>query len=130
MESLLNIKVSHGEFFDRYTILLIKDSRVRDESKRVFLNKELDYYIKVFNNLEIPSDCWNYLERLREVNEDLWDIEDKIRVLEKGKDFGQDFIMLARSVYVTNDERARLKGKINDSFGSDFQEIKDYVDYE
>ena len=66
---------------------------------------------------------------LKQINQQLWDIEDKIRDKERNKAFDDDFIQLARDVYITNDERSRVKGKINDMFGSELVEEKSYAEY-
>ena len=66
---------------------------------------------------------------LKKINQQLWDIEDKIRCKEKLKSFDDEFIQLARSVYITNDERSRIKRRINEMFGSDLIEEKSYADY-
>ena len=69
------------------------------------------------------------IKKIKEVNLKLWNIEDKIRICEKNKDFGETFIDLARSVYVNNDKRAQIKSEINKRLGSNIKEIKQYVDY-
>ena len=69
------------------------------------------------------------LIEIKEVNLNLWNIEDKLRICEKNKDFGQTFIELARGVYLNNDKRSRIKSKINEVSGSNIKEIKQYVDY-
>ena len=66
---------------------------------------------------------------LKNVNQNLWDIEDKLRICEKNKDFGEIFIKLARGVYFNNDNRAKIKSDINKLLGSDIKEIKQYVEY-
>ena len=68
-------------------------------------------------------------KKIKQVNLNLWNIEDKLRVCEKNKDFGQAFIELARGVYLNNDKRSKIKSKINDVSGSNIKEIKQYVDY-
>ena len=66
---------------------------------------------------------------LKKINQQLWDIEDKIREKEKHKSFDDEFIQLARSVYITNDERSHIKRRINETFRSDLIEEKSYADY-
>ncbi len=69
------------------------------------------------------------LKEIKEVNLNLWNIEDNLRICEKNKDFGQNFIKLARDVYFNNDKRSKIKSKINEVSGSNIKEIKQYVDY-
>ena len=69
------------------------------------------------------------LKEIKEVNLNLWNIEDELRICEKNKDFGQTFIELARGVYLNNDKRSKIKSKINEVSGSNIKEIKQYVDY-
>jgi hypothetical protein len=66
---------------------------------------------------------------LKRINQQLWDIEDKIRDKERNKSFDAEFIQLARSVYITNDERSRIKKRINETLGSDLIEEKSYSEY-
>ena len=68
-------------------------------------------------------------QEIKEVNLNLWNVEDKLRICEKNKDFGQNFIKLARDVYLNNDKRSKIKSKINEVLGSNIKEIKQYVDY-
>jgi len=69
------------------------------------------------------------LKEIKDVNLNLWNVEDKLRICEKNKDFGQNFIKLARDVYLNNDKRSKIKSKINEVSGSNIKEIKQYVDY-
>ena len=71
----------------------------------------------------------NLFKEIKEVNQNLWDIEDKCRLCEKNKDFGKNFIDLARNVYLSNDKRAKIKSEINKLLDSNIKEIKQYVDY-
>ena len=126
-EALL-VPVSAGELIDKITILQIKFDRIADEGKRVNVKRELDALVAVrarhFAHVpELPA----LTERLRLVNQRLWDIEDGIRAQEARQNFGSDFITLARSVYRSNDERARIKREINDLIGSQLVEEKSYV---
>ena len=116
----MQIPVSVGELLDKITILEIKSMFTDDE-----------YVTKELNDLnEIRSTLTQYtLEhevKLKKVNEKLWKIEDKLRKLEKEQRFDEEFIELARSVYIINDERARIKREINELTNSDFMEIKVY----
>jgi len=124
----MKIEVSHGEIVDKLSILNIKKDNIFDEVKLVNINKEYLYLHKiVFSDLNISYDD-DYL-RLLEVNKKLWDIEDKIRDKERNKEFDDEFIELARSVYHTNDIRANIKKEINVKYGSQFVEEKSYNKY-
>jgi hypothetical protein len=124
----MRIEVSHGEIVDKLSILNIKKDNIIDEVKLVNINKEYLYLHEiVFSDLNINYDD-DYL-RLLEVNKKLWDIEDKIRDKERNKEFDDEFIELARSVYHTNDIRANIKKEINAKYGSQFVEEKSYNKY-
>lgn len=123
----MKIEVSNGEIVDKLTIIEIKLSKIRDSSKLDNLRREyeiLDAAVK-----EIINKDDSLYRELYDINLKLWDIEDRIRELEKNRDFGGQFIETARSVYFTNDRRAELKRMINDQTGSDLIEEKSYEDY-
>ena len=123
----MEIEVSIGEIVDKLSILRIKKNNITDEEKLVNINKEYDYlYYKVFQELKIESS--DFYEMIM-VNEMLWNVEDSIRRKEKNKEFDQDFIEMARSVYNTNDRRAEIKKNINLKYGSTFVEEKSYESY-
>ena len=108
----MEIEVSIGEIVDKLSILQIKRENITDETKLVNVNNEFHYLHEiVFAKLNISHDD-QYL-RLLNVNRELWDIEDRIRDKERVKEFDDEFIELARSVYVTNDKRAEIKKEIN-----------------
>jgi uncharacterized phage infection (PIP) family protein YhgE len=116
----IEIPISVGELLDKITILEIKSMFTDDK-----------YVIKELNDLNeirtiITQYTLEYEVQLKKVNEKLWKIEDKLRQLEKEQRFDNEFIELARSVYITNDERARIKREINELTNSDFREIKVY----
>jgi hypothetical protein len=115
----VSIPISIGELYDKYTILKIKMKKLTND-KLVFVQKEIEY-LEPFIHL-YPA---NY-EELKKTNELLWEIEDAIRLKEVSQEFDQAFIELARSVYKTNDERYRLKTKINSLYPSDIMEMKSY----
>ena len=123
-------EISAGELLDKISILEIKLTLIKDKEKLREINK--DYVnLKQSQNLSIKltdkiKDLFN---QLKETNLNLWNIEDKIRICEKNKDFGNNFIELARGVYFTNDKRARIKSEINKISGSSIKEVKQYVDY-
>jgi hypothetical protein len=123
----MEIEVSIGEIVDKLSILRIKKNNITDEEKLVNINKEYDYlYYKVFQELKIESS--DFYEMIM-VNEMLWNVEDSIRKKEKNKEFDQDFIEMARSVYITNDRRAEIKKNINLKYNSTFVEEKSYEPY-
>tara|TARA_B100001540_G_C15214101_1_gene376493 strand:- start:126 stop:512 length:387 start_codon:yes stop_codon:yes gene_type:complete len=122
-------EISLGELADKITILEIKMKKIVDKESLHILNKEyqslksidlkginLDKYQKLFNEL-------------KSINEKLWDIENEKRLLEKNSDFGDKFIQISRAVHFNNDKRAEIKLKINKSFGSNIEEIKEYTKY-
>jgi hypothetical protein len=124
---VMEIEVSIGEIVDKLSILRIKKNNITDEEKLVNINKEYDYlYHKVFQELKI--DTSDFYEMVM-VNEILWAVEDSIRDKERNKQFDQDFIEMARSVYITNDRRAEIKKRINLKYGSLFVEEKSYKEY-
>ena len=116
----ITIPVSVGELLDKISILEIKSLFTNNE----YVIKELSELNKIKNTLT-PYTI-EYMDQLREVNKKLWEIEDKLRELEKEQRFDNEFIQLARSVYITNDERARIKREINELTNSVFREIKVY----
>ena len=123
----MKIEVSIGEIADKLSILQIKLENITDEGKLVNIKKEFNYlYDIVFKDLKIQLDDY---QRLLSINKQLWDIEDNIRDEERAKRFEDKFIELARAVYVTNDERSRIKKDINTKYGSDFTEEKSYQEY-
>lgn len=123
----MKIEVSVGEIVDKLSILKIKKNNISDTTKLNNVIKEYDYLNDiVFNELKISKD--DFLNLVL-VNERLWDIEDKLRDKEREKSFGDDFVELARSVYFTNDTRAKIKKEINIKYGSLFVEEKSYKEY-
>jgi hypothetical protein len=126
----LMVPISPGELIDKITILEIKSQRMTDAAKLHNVRTELalltdTWRASPFSATDIRAE-W---DALREVNGKLWDIEDRIRDRERDGDFGAEFIELARAVYVTNDERAAIKKKINTRLGSTLVEEKSYADY-
>jgi hypothetical protein len=120
------IEISIGEAFDRLTILKIKSEKIKDESKLTNVMKEYFYLQNLLNEeLEVTEENEDF-KRLLEINETLWGVEDLLREFEAKQSFGFEFIELARSVYVLNDERAKVKKEINLSYGSEFVEEKSY----
>jgi len=127
----INIEISIGEFFDKITILEIKQERIKDQAKLVNINKELDALNALLDGLPVSrADVENEVDELKAINEKLWVIEDDIRDKESKKLFDQEFIELARAVYFTNDKRSDVKRAINLKLGSDFIEEKSYEEYQ
>ncbi len=122
--------VSPGELLDKITILEIKAERIADPEKNANVRVELDLLNAIWEQQVPKVDVASERAALKSVNEQLWVIEDDIRDEERAKRFGERFIELARSVYVTNDERARLKKVINTKMGSQIIEEKSYADYQ
>ena len=127
----VNVVVSLGELVDKITILEIKKKNINDKEKLENINFELNNLLAKLKKLEIETEAFKDLKtRLKNVNQELWIIEDDIRKLEKEKTFNQDFINLARSVYFTNDKRFELKNQINTLFNSAVAEVKSYENYQ
>ena len=126
---LINTPISLGELVDKISILIIKQKNITDETKLDHVKKELDFLQKTLMNYVQKEEINNYLENLININSKLWNIEDDIRECERKKLFDQSFIDLARSVYFTNDERAKVKNDINKTFGSELVEVKSYEEY-
>jgi hypothetical protein len=125
----MKIEVSHGEIVDKLTILQIKKENITDPDKLDNITKEYNYLFSVVeNDLGIPTSSSEYLELLS-VNKELWVIEDDIRDKERQREFDDDFIKIARSVYYTNDVRSKIKKEINLKYSSDFVEEKSYEKY-
>jgi len=127
----VEIPVSPGELIDRLTILQIKTERITDPGRSNRVEKERQLYEEVREGRVPRSEEIEQLTlELKQINEKLWDIEDRIRISEKDQLFDDTFISLARSVYKTNDRRAALKRQIDVLLGSVLAEEKEYVDYE
>tara|TARA_E500000331_G_scaffold272546_2_gene264371 strand:+ start:956 stop:1357 length:402 start_codon:yes stop_codon:yes gene_type:complete len=119
------IPVSLGELIDKITILEIKKEHIQENKKLKNINKELGSLKKILldANLHIDSKLIN---QLKKVNNILWNIEDEIRIKENDKEFDNEFIKLARSVYKENDKRALIKEEINYTYNSELIEEKYY----
>ena len=126
---LINTPISLGELVDKISILIIKQKNITNETKLDHVKKELDFLQKTLMNYVKKKEINNYLVNLININSKLWNIEDDIRECERKKMFDQTFIDLARSVYFTNDERAKVKNDINKAFGSELVEVKSYEKY-
>lgn len=124
------IPISPGELLDKITILEIKSARISSSEKLANVNRELGMLNQVWTDAVDEDDTLQQMRaELKGINEALWDIEDDIRDEEREKRFTERFIELARSVYVTNDQRADVKKRINLHLKSDIVEEKSYQDY-
>ena len=129
LDSVL-VPIAFGDFIDKITILEIKANRIADRQKVVNVCSELALLRKIFDRFDaLPDRVGALKDELRGINESLWEIEDSIRDCERMKDFGGDFIELARSVYMTNDRRAAVKRQLNEIVGSAILEEKSYREY-
>ena len=124
------VEVSIGELLDKISILEIKQGKIKDSEKLKFINNE---HSNLKNQLEknVKSDdkLNDLYQSLKEINSKLWVIENDKRQCEKDKDFGEKFIKLSRNVHFLNDDRAKIKLKINNHTGSVIKEIKEYTSY-
>ncbi len=130
---LIQAPISLGELIDKITILEIKAVNIGDEAKLKNVNHELNVLNQKIDELldaEGQAKLAPLKKALKDINQELWVIEDDIRDCEYVKDFGDKFIQLARAVYVTNDKRASAKKEINLAFGSELIEEKSYKDYQ
>ena len=124
------IPISPGELLDKITILQIKAERIGDPAKVANVKIELEMLTQIWNDsVEVDAEITVLTAELKRINEALWEIEDDIRDEERNKRFGERFIELARAVYVTNDERANAKNKVNLHLNSAIVEEKSYQDY-
>ena len=124
------VPVSSGELIDKISILKIKKKKIFNKSKLKNINNELSLLNEIYkNNFKNNKKLLLYEKKLIKINKKLWDIEDKIRFLESKKNFNQQFINLARAVYINNDERTEIKKKINKLTGSRLIEEKSYKSY-
>ena len=123
-------EISAGELLDKITILEIKLEKVIDKNSRDEVKKEYKILKEIqTSSIKMTDKIKNLIQSVKNVNIELWDIEDKLRIYEKNRDFGKNFIELARGVYFKNDERAKLKNEINEILDSNIREIKQYINY-
>ena len=123
-------EISAGELLDKISILEIKLKKIQDKSNQKEINKEYKILKKAQkSNIKLNKKSMNLFKELKNINLKLWDIEDKVRVFEKDKNFNETFIQLARGVYFNNDRRAKIKLEINKIFKSNITEIKKYANY-
>ncbi len=124
---IIHVPISIGELIDKITILEIKKDKLKSLKLKNIL-KELSFLRAVLekNSILIPDEIYF---QLKTINLKLWDIEDKIRIKEKNKEFDNEFIELARSVYLNNDRRSETKKELNIIFNSEIIEEKSYEKY-
>ena len=127
---IIQVPVSPGEVLDKITILEIKSERIKDADKVANVNRELELLSASWLEAVDQDDTVRRIHaELKAINEALWEIEDDVRDKERAREFDQVFIELARSVYVTNDQRANAKKELNIYLGSEIVEEKSYQDY-
>ena len=128
---MVEIQTSVGELLDKISILKIKKQKINNESKLINIEKELNSLLNTSQNLldNDPKIFNKFIEELMIVNLNLWETEYEIRVLESKKIFDEKFIELARNVYFKNDKRFEIKSKINNYYGSQIVEEKQYENY-
>lgn len=123
-------EISAGELMDKITILEIKKIKITDANKQIIINKELDSLNATYQASIAPTtELTEQIAKLKAVNLKLWDIEEGKRECERQKDFSETFIALARSVYIENDNRAKIKAEINRLTNSTISEVKSYKAY-
>ncbi len=128
--SLINTPVSFGEILDKITILEIKQQHITDAEKLKNVRHELNLLTDTWNKkVTQTSEISRLKEQLKQVNQSLWNIEDNIRIKESKKEFDDQFIQIARSVYYENDKRAAVKKQVNLLLGSELVEEKSYQKY-
>ena len=130
MSDQINVPISPGELVDKITILEIKKEFINNDNKLKNINHEYDLLMKIYTTQISETDGISELKnKLKEINLELWKIEDDIRDCEREKSFSDTFIELARSVYFTNDRRSKVKLEINLLLNSNLVEEKSYKDY-
>lgn len=122
----MHCEISTGELLDKISILRIKNVKIQDEAKLKHVRKEL---LVLEALARVNKECESFIQRLTEVNLALWDTEDAIRRMEAVKQFDEEFIRLARSIYRTNDKRFEIKNEADCHFSSELQEQKSYDKY-
>ncbi len=130
-KNMISVEISYGELIDKITILEIKAERIKTRSKLHNVQTELRIlYDTYHHDIPLTKEVESLKKELKKVNEQLWEIEDDIRLKEHNKEFDDEFVELARLVYITNDRRGEIKKKINGCLGSYLMEEKEYTKYE
>ena len=123
-------EISPAELLDKISILEIKLEKVKDKNSQEKIKKEYKILKEIQNSsIKLTDKIKDLFQSVKNINVELWNIEDKLRIHEKNKDFSENFIELARGVYFNNDKRAKIKSEINEILGSNIREVKQYVDY-
>jgi hypothetical protein len=123
------VEVSVGELLDKISILEIKQDKIKNPDKLIFIKKEYSILKEQLNKVKSTDEVNKLYKLLKEINSKLWVIEDDKRLCEKEKRFDERFIKLSRDVHFLNDERAKIKFEINTLTDSNIKEIKEYTDY-
>ncbi len=127
MGSAIEVEISPGELIDKLTILEIKLENIRDEAKIANIRFEYDYLSEVCQKaIEDTDEIKSLRSQLKEVNQTIWRVEDLVREHEKRKEFGAEFVELARTAYLSNDSRSIAKRQINDILNSNLIEEKSH----
>jgi hypothetical protein len=121
----MRVEISVGDYFDKLSIINIKESKIMDKSKLEYINSEKKYLLSLLGDFYFILNDFNYL-RLCELNELLWESQEVMREKEKLKHFDEEFIEMARNVNIWNDERFRCKAEINKLTRSLYKEQKSY----
>ncbi len=123
-------EISGGELLDKISILEIKLEKVTDKNSQEEIKKEYKVLKDIQNSsIKLTNELTDLFKLIKEVNLNLWEVEDKLRIFEKNKDFGATFVELARGVYFNNDKRSKIKSAMNKILGSNIREVKQYVKY-
>ena len=123
-------EISAGELLDKISILEIKLKKVKGINSQKEIKKEYKILKEIQNSsIKLTDKIKDLFQSIKNINIELWNIEDKLRIHEKNKDFGKTFIELARNIYLNNDKRSKIKSEINELLGSNIREIKQYVNY-
>ena len=124
------VEISVGELLDKISILEIKKEKIKDKDNLSYINDEYSLLKKQLeNNIKIDVKLKNLFTSLKEVNNNLWNIENEKRLYEKNKDFGEKFIKTSRDIHFLNDKRSKIKLEINLITKSKIKEIKEYTGY-
>ena len=127
------IETSLGELIDKISILEIKIDKIEDKTNKEEITKEYTSLTNALTKIKLSSNertrINDFIIKLKEINIRLWNVENEKRLAEKNKNFDKKFIEHARNVYKLNDERAKVKRQVNESFDSNIKEIKKYTEY-
>ena len=126
---MIQVPVSIGELIDKLSILQVKKTKITNQEKLLYINKEFELLYNMSSFYLENEEVSKSYHKLVEVNSKIWEIEDELRINENNKTFDSSFIHLARQVYHTNDERFSIKNNVNELTDSEIREQKDYVEY-